>query len=348
MGLRCSSVFSPGVRLVGFTTTDWERLLSLFQPRRPSGEVRDADRPAGAVIGIHEGGKLVKLVHTRVGRLRLDEIGRGQMLSAELLARETQASTALLVERGVLDGLMERFAERLHAGQDLTEQLLALLEVVRREMSAPAKVGTPTLEVWPRRLASIPLPSKSMVDGVIESVCPADRAMVVVVFEAGELWTCLALRRDPSGFDLVLGPEELRADMGLLSRDWRRDYRHLARAVEDHTNARLSLGVFSEVSTLRRLEVDPAPGAWARAVAVRDVLLAPVPPALALPLGVDATRGAISIVRSVLERVDPSDVLGSTFGGTLQAAFDRVRETVPRGEPFRPLEILRLLLSRER
>lgn len=343
-------MFSAGVRLVGFTTSDWERLLSLFRPRRPASEVRDPDRPTGGVIGVHDGGRLVKLLHTKAGRLRLDELGAAPT-SAEGLARAAHASWALLLERGALDRVMERFAERLRAGQDLTEQSLLLFDALRREMArAPgaAAAGLAPIELWPGRLGAVPLPSKAMVDGAIESVCPVGRALALGVFEGGELWTSLALRREAQGFDLILGPDELRADMGLLSGDWRRDYRHLARAVEDHANAHLSFGVFSEVSTLRRLEVDPTPGAWARAVAVRDLLLSPVPPALAIPLGLDATRGVLGIFRGVLERVDPTDLLGATLGPAFQHAVDRVRDGLPRRDGFHPLEVLRLLLSRER
>jgi len=59
------------------------------------------------------------------------------------------------------------------------------------------------------------------------------------------------------------------------------------------------------VSTIRKLEVDPTPGAWARAAAVRDLILSPLPAPLAIPLGVDAGRAAFHALRAVAERVDP-------------------------------------------
>jgi len=109
--------------------------------------------------------------------------------------------------------------------------------------------------------------------------------MVLGVFEGGELWTSIALRRGHGGFNLVLGPDEVRSDMGLLAGDWRRDYRHLSRAIEDRGSL-LAFGCYAEVATLRRLEVDPNPGAWARAAALRELIVAPLPAPLAIPLGV--------------------------------------------------------------
>jgi len=190
----------------------------------------------------------------------------------------------------------------------------------------------------------VPIPSPLMVNKSLDTVCPVGKTLVIGLFEGGELWTCAAMRRGVAGFNLILGPDEVRSDMGLLAGDWRRDYRHLARAIEDRAGP-LSLGCFSEVATIRALEVDPSPGAWARAAAVRDVILSPLPPALAIPLGVDAGRAAISALRSVAERMDPIGVVGPS----LQA----LRE-IRRGERdvksvlgFHPLEMLRRLLSRD-
>ena len=89
------------------------------------------------------------------------------------------------------------------------------------------------IELWPRALARRANPFARHGAGTFDSVCPGARSLLVGLFEAGELWTSVALRRTERGLDLVLGPDEVRADMGLLAGDWRRDCRHLARAVED-------------------------------------------------------------------------------------------------------------------
>jgi len=331
-------VLSPDVRFEGFTATDWTRILSLFRPRRAAGEARDPDRPRGGVVAIVAGGKLHKLVHTEVGRLRLEDAQRDWPLPAEELARRHHASWGAVIEAGTLERMMERFGARARRGDDITTQTITFFQIARDEVLAER------IDLWPRRLHGVPIPSPLMVNKSLDTVCPVGKTLVIGLFEGGELWTCAAMRRGVAGFNLILGPDEVRSDMGLLAGDWRRDYRHLARAIEDRAGP-LSLGCFSEVATIRALEVDPSPGAWARAAAVRDVILSPLPPALAIPLGVDAGRAAISALRSVAERMDPIGVVGPS----LQA----LRE-IRRGERdvksvlgFHPLEMLRRLLSRD-
>lgn len=331
-------MLAPDVRLEGFTAADWTRVLSLFQPRRAAGEARDPARPRGGVVAVHAGGRLRKLVHTEVGRLRLDDAQRDWPMSAELLAERHHASWAIVLEAGTLESIMESFGARARRGDDLTTQALELLSLAHEEHLAGR------IEAWPRRLRGVPVPTAGMVRSTLDSVCPIGKTVVVGLFEEGELWTSIALRRGARGFNLILGPDEVREDMGLLAGDWRRDYRHLGRAIE-HRAGPLSLGCFAEANTLRSLEVDPTPGAWARAVAVRDVILSPVPPALGIPLGIDAGRAALAAVRAVAERVDPAGVVAPAMRSLLD--WTR-REDVTALLGFHPLELLRRLLSRER
>jgi hypothetical protein len=184
-----------------------------------------------------------------------------------------------------------------------------------------------------------------VVHSTIDSVCPPGKTIVVGLFEAGELWTSIALRRGPLGFDLLLGPDEVRVDMGLLAGDWRRDYRHLFHTIE-HRSGPIALGCYAEVATLRKLVVDPTPGSWARAVAVRDVILYPVPAAVGIPLGIDAGRAAFSALRSVAERLDPFGVAVPAMRALLEATGGE--PIITRVIGFNPLELLRRLIARER
>jgi hypothetical protein len=340
-------VLASDVRFEGFTATDWSRVLSLFAPRKTTGGERDPDRPGGAIFAIQGEGRLRKLVHTRAGRLRLDDVQGDWPLSPEELARRHHASFAAIIEMGALEGIMERFGARVRRGDDLTAQGLLLVSLARDEVLAGR------IQHWPARLAGMPIPGANVVNGTLDAICPGGTSVLVGLFDGGELWTSIALRRHSSGgFDWIVGPDDIRRDVGLLAGDFRRDYRHLLRTVERRMG-RISLGCFADASTFRRLEVDPNPGAWAKAVAVRDVILSPVPPALAIPLGIDAGRAAFSAVRSVLERVDAWKYL--------TPVADRVRELLPpeladekkREElltifGFEPLELLRRLLSRDR
>jgi hypothetical protein len=331
-------VFAPDVRLEGFTTTDWTRLLALFRPRPASGEQRDPDRPRGGIIAVHASGTLRKLLHTEVGRLRLDDARRDWPLPAHELASRHHASWAAVVEVGTLHAVMDRFGARARPGDDITVQMLTLVELARTEIMAGR------IDFWPPRLDGLPIPSPAMVRATLDSVCPPDKTMVLGLFDAGELWTSVAMRRKRNGFDLILGPDEVRPDMGLLAGDWRRDYRHLCRVIEDRAGP-LSLGCFAEASTFRALEVDPTPGAWTRAAVVRDVILSPLPPALAIPFAIDAGRAAVSAIRSVVDRVDPASVLGSPMRALFDLAGDESELASLLG--FQPLVLLRKLLSRD-
>jgi hypothetical protein len=337
-------VFAADVRFEGFTATDWERVLNLFRPRRAAAEERDPERPRGGIVAVHGGGRLRKLVHTNVGRLRLDDALPDWPLSPEELARRHRASWAAIIEMGALESIMERFGAGARRGDDLTTQLLQLLALGRDEVIAGR------LQHWPARLAGVPVPSAGMVSTTLDAVCPPGRSLLIGLFEDGELWTSLALRRAHGGrFDRVLGPDEVRRDMGLLAGDWRRDYRHLARAVEDELGP-LAFGCFAEASAFRALEVDPAPGAWTRAVAVRDVILSPVPIAMAVPLGLDAGRAAFGLARSVAEQTGLWAAVAPALSGVGSVARHMLFGDREPGEVlgFDPLELLRRLLTRDR
>jgi hypothetical protein len=334
-------VLAPDVRFEGFTTSDWVRVLSLFRPRPKGSEARDPERPRGGIVAVHDRGKLKKLVHTHVGRLRIDEAQRDWPLTAQAIAQRHHASWTAVLSWGVLEDLMDRFAARVRRGDDLTAQTIALFQVAREEALAGR------IDLWPGRLRGVPIPPPSVVNSTLDSVCKPGKTMVFGLFEADELWTCVAMRRARSGFDLLLGPDEIRGDMGLLAGDWRRDYRHLAQAVE-HRAGPLSLGCYAEVATIRGLLVDGAPGAWTRAVAVRDVILSPVPPAIGIPIGIDAGRAALSALRAFAERMDPMGVVGPTVRAVLERAGAGSAGESGGVFGFHPLELLRKILSRDR
>lgn len=331
-------MLAPDVRFEGFTQTDWDRVLELFRPRRPEGKPRDPNRSEGVVVAVHHDGKLRKLLHSRVGRLRLDDLAPDWPLSAEQLAQRHDASWAISMKSGALDAVMERLGSRLRQHHDFTDQWLLLVGALQEQ----AWEGG--LEIWPRRLSGIPVPTRGMIESSLDTVCPRGKTMLIGLFDRDALWTSIALRRGPRGFDLVLGPDALRSRLGLLSGDFRRDHRHLARAVSDLAGP-LSLGCFAEYETFRELEVDATPGAWAMAVAVRDVVLSPVPPAMAVPLGLDAGRAAFSALRSVAARIDPAGVLVPALGALRDVALGdrRVEEVLG----FHPLTLLRKLLARD-
>jgi hypothetical protein len=322
----------------GWTTEDWSRLVRLWKPRAVAVE-DEPTRPRGGVIVIHDRKQIRKILSTKTGRV-LPPALADTLPSLEAIAAENNASWGLSAEFGALDEVMERFGARLRKSDDLTAQIVELVSIIRDMIDEGA------IESWPRRLRGVPLPTASMIDKTLDAVCEDGHAICLGLFDDGALWTSLVLRRRGRGFDLIAGPDELRSAMGLISGDFRRDYRHLERAVEDRY-ATLSFGVYAEVETFRALQLDARPGAWGRAVAVRDVVVSPVPGAIGLALGVDAARLAFDKAKVVASRVD--------FFGMLDPMAAMVRKRLGRAAGdkdvsavlgFDPMAALRALLKR--
>lgn len=291
------AVLTADVRFEGWTVEDWGRFLHLWKPRADASV--EPTRARGGLIVIHDGSRVRKLLHTHHGRI--DAPGPWPA-SLALLAETHHASWAVGAHVGALDELMERFGAQARRGDDLTAQTLSLVGIARDMLVEGA------VESWPRRLKGVPPPTTTMVRRALDSVCADGRAILLGMFENGELWTSFVARRRGHGFDVIAGPDELRASMGLLSGDWRRDYRHLVRVVEDHY-APLSLGCFAEVGTFRALQVDGRPGAWGRAVALRDIVVSPMPAAVRLAVGLDGARFAFESLRVVTSRIDAFGIL---------------------------------------
>ncbi len=263
--------------------------------------------------------------------------------SLDDIASRHAARWALRVEDATLAALMERFAESLTIDDTLTSQALTLLRIVKEAAVAGR------IETWPASVPNWPIPTDAVWDRALDAIVPPGKAIVLAVFERGELSTCVAARRGHLGFEHILGPARLRDDMGLISGEVARDYRHLVRAVEARVGE-LSLGCFAEVGTFRQLLQSPTPGAWAAAIAARDVILSPVPPAMAIPLGLDVGRAAVVAIRGLAERMGAAAWL--TSDGPLGPTFARVRSASEALDlegllGFDPLQLLRKLLERE-
>lgn len=328
-------MLTPDVRFEGWTTETWTRFVHLWKPRATPD--REPTRPRGGVIAVHEAGRLRKVLHTLTGRL--DPRTPWPVPLAELAERH-HASWALAAERGALEEVMERFGDRLERGHDLTAQALLLVTIVREMMQEGA------IERWPMRLQAFPTPTEAMTRRSLDTVCPDGHAMVLGLFRHGELWTAAVARRRGGAFDVLAGPEDIRIRMGLISGDWRRDYRHVARAVEEQY-APVAMGCFAEVDRFRELQVDPRPGAWGRAAVVRDIVLSPTPVGIRLALGADGARFAFDSFRvmagrsDTLRRLEPLMAHARSRLGAF--ADDR---GVSSALGFDPLAALRALLRR--
>ena len=324
-------MLTADVAFEGWTTESWQRFLRLWQGERKEG-------PRGGLVLVHDGARVLKMIHTRRGRLP-----QGMPFSTDLetLAREHGASWALATHRGGLDELMERFGSRLRREDNLTAQALLLLSIVRELINEGAILP------WPQPLKGVPLPTAPMIERTTDLLCADGHTLAIGLFDDGKLHTFAAMRRRGVGFDLIGGPEPLYAHIGLLSGDFRRDYRFVAQAIEAAYGP-LSLGCFAELSVCRDLLRDPTPGAWSRAVAVREVVLSPIPIAIGLALGVDGARVAADSMQRAFARID-------TFG-LLAPAIQMARKLIEPGPGdgkvtealgFNPLEIVRALLAKK-
>ena len=336
-------MFTRDVSLEGFTHEQWSKLGQVFKPLEPppSAEIPEGGAASGGVVAVTTGSRLRKLVSTRVGRL--DVLEQPWPESLESLAARHSARWAAEISTGALDELMDRFGERLTPGQDYLGQALEWLAIVR-ELEAERAIT-----LWPWRIADWPVPSERAVSRALDLLCPSEKALVLGVFENGELSTCLVARRRGTGFDRLVGPDELKREMGLLSGDFRRDQRHLAAAVERRV-AKIAVGCYGELHTFRALAGTRESGAWARAVAAQDIVVAPWMPAVALPLGLDAGRAAFRELRDVATRFGVGHLL-SREGPLAQALFglerppwlgDDVREFLG----FDPWDLLVKLFAR--
>jgi hypothetical protein len=344
-------VLTPDVRFEGWTTEAWLRFLRIWQPRTVA--ERDPTAPQGGVIVVHDDGEILKLLHTRQGRLdpgsalhAQDEdeaqalaLRAGRPSALAQLARLHSASWAIGMRLGALDEVMERFGARARRGDDLTTQALMLVGIAREMLDEGA------ITAWPQRLRGVPLPTPAIVRRTLDALCPDGRAIALGLFDAGDLWTAFVARRRGPAFDVFAGPDELRPALGLLSGDWRRDYRHLAHAVEDRYGP-LGFGCFAELETFRGLQTDGRPGAWSRAVAVRDVVITPMPAGVRVAIGFDGARFALQGLMSLTGRIVPAALLAPLVDGARSRIAKLTGKDVGALLGFDPLAVLRGLLER--
>jgi hypothetical protein len=321
-------MFSADVQVLDFTAQDWLRLPDLF--RKPHSGVPAAS--AGGILAVRQGGNVVKVVSTVRGRLPPPWAGQA---TAEALAREHGAGFAVVFSTVALEQLGDRFAARMTRGQSFHEHVEAFVGAMR-ELEREGE-----LELWPTPFNQWPIPTERAFGSALDLVCPDGKSVLIGAFDDGELYTALCLRRRGPAFDVVMGPDRLRRDMGLLSGDFLRDYRYLGAAVEARLGP-VAVGCYAELDTFRYLASATQPGAWATAVAARDVVLTPVTAGLAVPLGVDAGRAALVFAKGLAERFGLLGSLRGTssFGPSLERAYSYVQSDVQRYLGFDPWRVL--------
>jgi hypothetical protein len=287
-------MFTPNLHFDGFSIDEWMILRDLLSAQLS----RPASPSLGGLIAVHSDRSLRKLLHTRRGRL--DTQAQPWPVPLVELCRQNEASWAIALEFGVLDELLERFADKVYPRQTYLEQMLELFRIFR-ELEATRRI-----ELWPGFLNHVPAPSTATVERFLNALCPDGRVVLLGVFEGGELCTSIAMRRRGLGFDQVVGPELLRPEMGLLSGDFRRDHPHLIRAVERQVGP-VALGCFGPLAKLREVTSATRPGAWSSAVVAGEIIVSPAVPVVAVPFGLDIGRAFLFELRQATERLAGED-----------------------------------------
>jgi hypothetical protein len=301
-------------RFEGFDAAAWLRLLSLVQGK-------PASTPGASTVTPARRGTLV-IVDTP------------EALDAALA--EHCAEHALLLDHDALSTLVERATPRVLAADDYASQWLALLAAAR-EVETEGK-----LRFHPAR-HRLRLPTPAMWRRALDVLLPDGHVILFAVWEDTELWTGCALLRQGAELSCMIGPERLLEWAGPLGGDYRRDQRLLQRAVARALGP-LHLGLFVQRAHLEELLRDYRPGSWARAVALRDVIVEPAPAYVHVALSADAARAAGRRASEWLGGLD----LGAYIAPAVQLARERIGRvgSLTHILGWNPLEVLSSRLRR--
>jgi hypothetical protein len=278
-------MLAEDVRFEGFDAPAWLNLLSLFAKRAPATARDDLGEPAPRgtlVVVLDEAGDPCASFITDRGAVELPRFNPATEL--ETLCAHHGVAAAVLLRDGAIEELTERAAEPVLAAPDYVAQWLALLTVARQLEDEKL------LTFWPAR-SRLRLPSPAVLRRTLDLLLPDEHVALFALWDGPELWTACALQRSGGQLSACIGPDRLLSWAGPLSGDYRRDQRALQRAVS-RALAPVHIGLFAQRDRLEQLLADPNPGAWARAFALREVIIDPAPAYVHVAVGADAARAA--------------------------------------------------------
>lgn len=280
------------LRFYGFSAEQWIRLVSLWT-RDDSGATRFG---SGSVVVVVDGeGDVSAAFHTERGVI--EPSTNIDMHDPRALCEHYLAARAFVLTDGVMETLVERAAMHVSMRDNYAGQWLGFLQVAR-DLAAEGKLKT-----WPGSIAAWRIPSAYSVARGLDALLPDNTSLTLVLWKQTAVWTSLTLSKRAGVIEHMVGHEALQQWTGPMGGDYRRDYRPIARGISRHL-APLHVGLFAEVEMFRRLLADPSPGAWARAIAVRDVIVYPSPGYVAVAVGADAMRAVAQRSALALARVD--------------------------------------------
>lgn len=322
-------MISGALRFEGFDARSWTNLVSLLRS--------ESTQPRSTLIILVDASDIPLYAFTTEGvKVSFPSVALTHDL--EKISLQYNAHQIIVLRLGALEMWNERIAKSVKLSSDFMGQLLVLAKTFR-ELRQEGQI-----RVWPATFAQIPLPTAPMVDRAFDIFLPNDRSALLAVWQDRSLWTALAIRRKGGQIDAVLGPDILHRWSGVLSGDFRRDSRVVSQAVSQSL-APLRVGLFCEAHTLKKLISDPEPGAWAKAVALRNIVIHPMPKTIAAAIAADAARAVakrsadwtgwdplaplINIAYDVRNQISSLASISNTLG-------------------FNPLKLLALALSNNR
>ena len=288
-------MLSTNLRVTGFDAVTWGRFISLFESRRR--RARDDHRNSYGMLVVIEdpnGGACAAFIGDR-GAVSAKNYKSREDLPA--LCAENRVRRGLALKLGAIEELTERATAQMLRTDDYAGQWLALL-MAARELEREG-----ALYFWPEPKNVVPLPTPQLVTRALDVVLPDEHSFVAALWEDAEIWTALVLRRRGGQFDLIGGPELVLDTVGPLSGDFRRDHRAVSRAISTSI-APLQLGVFTSRKRFERLLRESEPGAWAKAIALREIIIDPSPAYVHIALGADALRATARKTGELLGGID--------------------------------------------
>jgi hypothetical protein len=304
-------MLSADLRFSGFSGDAWLRLLALlgFDDAPP----RENARTSGTLVVVERSeGIACAAFHTQRGVVPAMEYQGSASL--QTLCERHGASGAVILQAGVIEEITERAAQRVLREHDYAAQWLALAATVR-DLEREGR-----LFFWPPR-TRLPLPNHAVLMRMLDTLLPQDHTLLCMIWEGHELWTGVCVHRRGADIDMILGPEAILDMSGPLGGDFRRDHRAITRAVSSAI-APVHIGLFAQRAQLEALLRDARPGAWARAVTLRDVLVQPAPAYVHVAVSADALRASAKVTSEWLGGID----LMAVFSPLARAVRDQVSQ----------------------
>jgi hypothetical protein len=165
-------VLSANLRVTGYDSVTWMRLLSLFEARMPTRRASGAAKSGILVIVEDERGAPCASFISDRGAIAVQGYATRRDLGR--LCEEHHVEAGIALRLGTIEELTERAAEHVLKTDDYAAQWLALFAAARELEREGA------LEFWPQRGATLPLPSAPVVTRAIDLILPDERAFGVV------------------------------------------------------------------------------------------------------------------------------------------------------------------------